>query len=143
VDDLCHEVECSGAHVCDPQTGECVADDCFGVTCDAGQVCYEGDCIDDPCASADCPDYYDCVVVDSGDATPSAQCQLDQSYWDPGTEGSEVLATGEGGCGCRTGVGASSAAKVPLFMLLLLLLFGATRSRALLRRRSARKGGQR
>jgi MYXO-CTERM domain-containing protein len=141
VQDLCADVECTGTEKCDPATGECVTDPCFNVTCDPGQTCYEGDCIDDPCDNVDCPPFYECEVIDSDDVTATPQCQIDQSYWDPGTEGSEVLGTGGGGCGCRSTD--SSSTRLPLFLLLLLMLVGATRRRAVVQRRSGRKGGQR
>ncbi len=79
---ICDTVTCSGTTVCRPETGECVANDCSafperctamqncvagvcvdnpcqGVTCEAGQYCSSGTCIES-CATVDCPDGQRC-----------------------------------------------------------------------------------
>ncbi len=55
----CQGVVCMDGLVCDPRDplGRCVADNCRGLGCPAGQVCDDvtGACMDDPCATAMCP----------------------------------------------------------------------------------------
>ena len=143
VQDLCHGVECTGTNVCDPDTGECVNDACFNVTCDGGETCYDGECVENTCSSVQCPAGYECVLIEDSDGNLAPQCRVDQSYWNPGSDGMDILATGEGGCGCRTSNPTPSTPPLPSLFLLGILGFGVTRPRGSVRRRSGGKGGQR
>jgi len=132
VPDLCHEVECLLGERCDPATGLCEADPCAGVLCDSGEVCFEGDCVTDPCDLVSCPAWFNCEVRSEtdgqGDPVPTAFCAADDSFWTPGDGRVSLLATGEGGCQCRTGDDGPGV----LWLLLVLFLW-----------RRQRRGGDR
>ncbi|RMH42294.1 MAG: VWA domain-containing protein [Deltaproteobacteria bacterium] len=73
--DPCDGVECDAGETC--VHGNCF--DCHVLGCDvAGQVCFDGECVDDPCAGVDCGDGASCVrgqcVADCDDsACPAGQ----------------------------------------------------------------------
>jgi hypothetical protein len=96
IPDPCYEIECPTGERCNPDTGGCEADPCYGVYCDLGQRCFEGECIDDPCGNIACPPGFDCVLREGSDGQAEAECRPDEAYWDPGTEGQDLLATGPG-----------------------------------------------
>ncbi len=127
-DGTCHD-PCEQDDICPAgqlcYDGECVDDPCYGVTCDPGEECAggtcttacadvecawplecdpaTGECEEPPCWDLRCPDGYDCVngtcyeqwhPADDADAG-------DGGVPEAGT-GQQVLATGAGGCACRT-----------------------------------------
>jgi hypothetical protein len=53
---LCDTVECDETSVCNPVTGRCVSDDCYGFPerCPGGTRCIAGECEGDLCADVDC-----------------------------------------------------------------------------------------
>jgi MYXO-CTERM domain-containing protein len=53
---LCDTITCPEGRVCQPTTGNCVADDCtsFPERCGDSQICVDGECVDDPCAGVSC-----------------------------------------------------------------------------------------
>jgi len=52
--DACAMADCPANQVCDPQTGQCVAEDCHATGCGEGQRCQGGACVNDPCAAVTC-----------------------------------------------------------------------------------------
>jgi MYXO-CTERM domain-containing protein len=136
VEDPCFGADCGLGERCDPDTGTCETDPCAAIFCSSWETCFEGACIDDPCGSVDCPPFYNCEVftVASGDGTevPEPRCVADTSYYAPGSEGDQFLATGSGGCQCQT----TGTGDLPGGLLLLLLVLGVLR----LSRRSGRGG---
>ena len=152
-DGACHdpcEVEdvCEAGQVC--YDGVCIPDPCYGVTCDPGEECAggtcsaacaevecswplecdpaTGECEEPPCWDVRCPEGYDCV---NGTCYERGHPADDADGGGEAGTGRQVLATGAGGCACRTpparGGGAGG-----LLALLALAGLGA--------RRSARKG---
>ena len=105
---------CPGAvQVCDPVTGICGSSACQGITCPAGALCADGECVAayvDAGVDADAADASDgAVVADSGVPTPATNVE----------RGVFGLATGGGGCACETGPrsGGGSAEGALLFAL--------------------------
>jgi MYXO-CTERM domain-containing protein len=133
--DPCLGLQCPVTERCAPDTGQCEPDPCAGVLCDGGQRCFAGDCVDDPCARIRCPAFYDCAVYE-GESGPAAYCAADDAYWNPGTETTEFLATGAGGCQCGTGPAGPAA---PLALLWWVLLAGALTWRRRRARAAARR----
>ena len=144
VPDLCADANCPSGQRCNPTTGACEADPCGSVFCDIGERCFEGTCIDDPCALLDCPQYFHCEVIagvdGEGNPMPVARCHVDDAYWVPGSEGDELLATGPGGCRCAAGPGDRTPDGGALLLLLLLLWAGVVR---VTRKAAPRQGGGR
>jgi MYXO-CTERM domain-containing protein len=106
---LCADVECASPLECEPATGECEEPACWDIRCPDGYDCLDGTCVERAHPADD---------TDAGDGGGEA-----------GT-GQQVLATGAGGCACRTTAPEGRAGGV--LVLLALVGFG-------LRRRS-RKG---
>jgi hypothetical protein len=100
VPDPCASVACEVDQRCAPATGDCEPDPCHAVLCSSGQRCHEGDCLDDPCNDVVCPDFFRCTLTPG--AAPTARCEADDAFWVPGTPVTDYLATGGGGCACRT-----------------------------------------
>jgi MYXO-CTERM domain-containing protein len=130
--DPCADVECSDGERCQPESGQCEDDPCYLVSCDFGELCFEGACIGDPCNEVFCPEFFDCMVRTTTDASgnpgPDPQCQADDAYWVPGSGGVEMVTAGGGGCSCQA-AGAGDGA-VPLLLLLLLWGLGRRRRRS-------------
>jgi MYXO-CTERM domain-containing protein len=53
-------VTCDAGQVC--KNGSCVNDTCSTQGCDPGKLCYQGDCVDDPCRYVKCPTGSECVT---------------------------------------------------------------------------------
>jgi hypothetical protein len=111
--------------VCDPDTGDCVGNDCEGVQCQPGQVCVPttGDCIADPCATTMCPTGTVCAVDPGGRPI----CGV------PGAVEPDRVTAAGGGCGDAGGGGAA-----PWFGLLLLPFLWRRRPAAI----AVRGGGE-
>lgn len=58
VEEACAKKDCPVGQVC--HDGDCI-DNCTGVTCPYGEVCRNGGCVD-PCAGVACDDGYSCVL---------------------------------------------------------------------------------
>jgi MYXO-CTERM domain-containing protein len=127
-DGTCHD-PCELEDLCDPGEvcfdGECVADPCWMVTCpNPGEECADGectaacadvecswplecdpetgDCEEPACWDVRCPEGYDCA---GGTCVERWHPADDSDAGDGGGEigaGQQVLATGAGGCACRT-----------------------------------------
>jgi MYXO-CTERM domain-containing protein len=149
-DGTCHdpcEVEdvCEAGQVC--YDGACIPDPCYGVTCDPGEECAggtcssacaevecswplecdpaTGECEEPACWDVRCPEGYDCV---NGTCYERGHRADDADGGDGGGEagaGRQVLATGAGGCACRTTVSGGGAGG--LLALLALAGLGAAR----------------
>jgi hypothetical protein len=128
--DPCADVACDSGQRCNPENGQCEEDPCYWVNCDGGETCLDGACVPDPCATAECPDFFDCVTVTTTDGTGGtqleAQCVADTSYWVDGVQGNKMLATGTGGCNCRATRGNTLKQAVSHVGWLLLALLGLT-----------------
>ncbi len=110
VPDLCATVSCQTGQVC--KAGQCINDACNGGTgskpCDPGLLCYQGSCIDDPCRYVTCPMGTTCV-------TGSGACAATL------TGGNGMGGTGgrnRGAGGCDFGSGASSTAGLAALLML-------------------------
>ena len=132
----------NGAH-CDPATGACGNDPCEGVVCPSGQACQNGDCFS---AGADAGADGSGGSGGSGGATSQDGGGVDAAGGSgahtgtpttPKPKGVWGLATGGGGCACRT---AGSQRKLPPTGMLLfgLGVFGVLERR----RRRRRRDGQ-
>ncbi len=106
-------LECSNGAYCDPLTGTCGNDPCSGVLCPSGQVCAAGECVASSQPGSD-------AGVDGGSAGtsaaggtgggPTVDAGSDSSAGTAGTGATTKkqdrrvfgLATGGGGCACRT-----------------------------------------
>ncbi len=53
---ICDTVACTAPLVCRPTDGACVQDNCNGFPdrCAAGELCVDGECVSDPCATVEC-----------------------------------------------------------------------------------------
>ncbi|NMC69935.1 MAG: hypothetical protein GYA57_07720, partial [Myxococcales bacterium] len=151
-DGECHD-PCEVGDVCDPgqicYDGVCVDDPCYGVTCDPGEECAggtcssacaevecswplecdpaTGECEEPACWDVRCPEGYDCV---NGTCYERWHPADDTDAGDGGGEagtGRQVLATGAGGCACRTT--ASGGGTGGLWMMLGLVAALAARLR--------------
>jgi uncharacterized repeat protein (TIGR01451 family) len=119
VDDPCAAVDCS--EYCDPATGACGPDPCAGIECLTGRICEGGECIEDPCLVTRCPEGTECHAGVCAEPPPP-----DRPIPRFG------LATGGGGCLCRTaGGGGERADRAGLLAALGLglALLGRRRSR--------------
>ena len=93
----CYVAGCDEGQVC--VAGQCVADPCFGVTCDVDEVCnasgecvvpcltdqcedqgcFEGECVDDPCAGVQCPPGMSC---EDGECIVGECWNVPCEYWE-------------------------------------------------------------
>lgn len=136
VADLCDGVTCAGGEACDPASGDCVDDMCVSIRCPLGLVCdpITGDCEGDPCEGLTCPDELVCSMgecVDPAVVNPDGGVGVDAGTEDAGTGGTQVLASGGGGCACDAAGATSTRSPVaPATLILLFLGFmGWRRSR--------------
>ena len=130
VTDLCDGSSCLAGQMCDPATGDCVADDCFLVSCPGGEICHGGACTPDPCLNTECPLGFHCDAIFTADATTPV-CTPDDGVWTPGEAGDKYLATGAGGCACDQADPTSGLGNV-LWILACFGLLWAWRRRRLL-----------
>jgi hypothetical protein len=66
---LCDGVTCEAPLVCDPRNGRCVSNDCRTLNnCAPNELCLQGRCVTDRCASVNCPMGQACV---DGNCVPS------------------------------------------------------------------------
>ncbi len=120
VQDPCFEVTCDLGEKCDPFTGECGADDCAAVVCGQYEVCQDGICIDDPCLVVSCPSFFECVTRESADSSAlRTECEFEDGFWVPGSGGGSVT-VGGGGCACQSS-SPPWGSGIPLVLLLGLL----------------------
>ena len=115
-DDLCDDVMCIESTVCDPEDGGCAEDPCLRVRCPGDERCFDGECVPPVVA----PDGGR-MDFDMGTAEP-----------DMGTTGDpedRVLATGGGGCTCRTAPSGDQSLFGILLGLLTLTLIRRRRNR--------------
>ena len=126
----------SANQVCDPASGDCVEDMCVSVRCPLGLICdsITGDCEGDPCEGLSCPDELVCSMgecVDPAVINPDAGVGVDSGTEDAGTGGTQVLASGGGGCACDAAGATSTRSPVAPAMLVFLFLgfMGWRRSR--------------
>lgn len=105
--DPCHGVTCNPGDIC--IDGACVENACTSISCGTGKTCDRGLCKDDPCVGTTCPSGT-CLPRDSIECT-SAPCLRAQCFSTSNpTGGGTVPATEEGaGCGCGTGEAGSAA----------------------------------
>ena len=119
--DPCADVTCGLGERCDPATASCEPDPCAGSNCDFGQACFEGDCIDNPCALLQCPRFFNCEIATttdaSGDPAPDAQCIPNGAFWVDGADIIPIAITASGRGGCNTGDSANGAWLVGLLLL--------------------------
>jgi Notch 1 len=122
VPDPCFGVECALGQVCDLASGGCIDDVCAAVYCSMGEACFEGECLPDPCDLVECPPFFECEVRSGtdgqGDATAVPLCTGDDTYWGPGGNYVQLLATGDGGCQCQGGSGPAGLPEVLLLFAL-------------------------
>ena len=128
---------CDAGQRCDEQTGRCEPDPCFGVSCDYGSRCFEGDCIEDPCRMVTCPVFYLCELLPVPDGQGGVEalpvCHADPRWWVEGSGVEDHTYTARGRGGCQAAGPDSPPGLVLLLMSLVLLLRSARR----------RKGGVR
>jgi MYXO-CTERM domain-containing protein len=120
VDDPCASVTCSTAQVCNPETGECVANPCTGVTCAPGSVCSTrtGQCGTDPCLTTICSDCQTCVA--------DVYNMLATCEWNNVCSSTKIYAAG----GCAVAQSPSGTRLWPVALLLgALVLLGVRRRR--------------
>ncbi|MBK9072699.1 MAG: hypothetical protein IPL79_17115 [Myxococcales bacterium] len=72
----CDITPCSAGTVCVPELGECRFDDCrtFPERCDATDTCVAGECIDNPCAGVTCEGGEYCSGGDCVDSCAGVAC---------------------------------------------------------------------
>jgi MYXO-CTERM domain-containing protein len=105
----CYGVTCDPGQTCDPATDDCTADLCGPVSCAWPLTCdpTTGHCEEPECWDIDCAEEYDCVdgtCVARGGPADDRDGGGDDGDAADGTadQGVQVLATGAGGCSCRT-----------------------------------------
>ena len=121
VDDACDGVACGADRVCDPDTGECVVNQCDR-PCRQGQVCDpgSGECIKDPCLGVDCP---------AGQSCEGGSC-YDSSQVGPDGGPEDYVFAGGGGGGCSAAGGGETGAAFALLLLAGLALLRRRRGAA-------------
>ncbi|MBI5499485.1 MAG: MYXO-CTERM sorting domain-containing protein [Deltaproteobacteria bacterium] len=97
VADTCGAVECAWPLECDPDTGDCEEPPCWDLTCPTGYECRDGTCFENSHPADD--------QDGGGDGTTGDAA------------GSQVIATGAGGCACTTSGGSSPAGALGLLGL--------------------------
>ena len=136
--DPCQLMNCPAGERCDTAMGACVADLCANIMCPMGTTCDvdTGGCGEDPCARLVCPDEQRCIdgeceglpmPPDAGmmtDDDAGVEEGVDAGEEPPVDNEVRILATGGGGCACRTADPRGS-----WVALLLLLVFGFRRQR--------------
>ncbi|MBU1220224.1 hypothetical protein KKF34_10140 [Myxococcota bacterium] len=128
IQDLCFGVSCNFNQICSQETGICEDNLCYGLNC-GSQVCFAGNCIDDPCDNLMCPAGVECVVYnDPANSEPYAICKPDSSNWIPGDGGGDITGRGGNVFGCSSS-GNNSGKSPALFILLGMLGVLSLRSR--------------
>ncbi len=74
---VCFEGSCDTGFSCDTTVGACVQDSCVGVTCDSGQRCQDGSCVD-ACEGIVCPHGQRCISGACVDPCASVTCEASQ-----------------------------------------------------------------
>jgi MYXO-CTERM domain-containing protein len=136
-----------GSH-CDPTTGQCGTDPCAGVVCPDGQRCVRGQCA---LVQTTAPDAGTDSGTDGSVTPPDAQADaakpdsgaLPDGGTKPEVRGIFGLATGGGGCSCRTTGRDGSGALGGLLLLLAAGVLERRRRQRMPTDRVAKNGGAR
>jgi len=105
-DDRCYGVTCDPGQTCDPATGGCT-DRCAAAACAWPLACdpATGRCEEPACWDIECAAGYDCVdgtCVERGGPADDQDAGDGDTADGTADRGVQVLATGAGGCACRT-----------------------------------------
>lgn len=105
--DACDSITCNSGQVC--YQGDCVVDKCGSTGCGAGQMCVGGQCRDDLCTFVQCPAGQTCTNHDGLCSAPTGGTS------GGGGGGGGGRGNGRGAVGCNAGAGGA----LDLFGLLL------------------------
>ncbi|MFO0588589.1 MAG: MopE-related protein [Polyangiaceae bacterium] len=122
VDSKCMSDKCADGSCCDPLTGNCGDCPCSGVVCPSGQECRSGDCFTSGTGGGGGD------TGGTGGTTMTTTSSTTTTGTDTTPKGGWGLATGGGGCSCRT-TGDDTNERAGLVFAALAIAIGASRRR--------------